>query len=152
MALAISHIIIQKTVSFSCFSGIAHGTVSGQVTDNGTNTFPTHITVNSNLGSGSFNIDLKGNETIKEKIQGIDVEITVSDWKVDQSTLSFHLKAVAKKKVLFTLSCTVVDESFKGNRHNAQVANERLIALNNQLETFAKSQQKSNPSLTEISC
>lgn len=130
--------IINKTVPFSCFFGAAKGTISGEVYDQGSNVFPAHITVDSNLGSGSFDIDLQGNEVIKEEIHGVKVKITISDWNVNENGLSFHLKAVATKTIVFSISCTVVDETFSGGRHHAEAFNLLMASFNKKLEALSQ--------------
>lgn len=127
-------LIISKTIKFSCFLGAVHGTIRGEVFDQGTSVFPAHITAESNLGGGSFDIDLKGNEEITEKIEGATIKITISDWQVSASKLSFHIKAVAKKGFL---SCTIVDETFSGSRHNAEAFKLLMASFDKKLEALA---------------
>jgi hypothetical protein len=127
-------LIIHKQVSFSCFLGAVHGTITGDVSDDGSEVFPVRITAQTNLGSGSFDLKINGNETIDEELQGAKVEVTISQWQCDQETLSFHVKAVAKKAFL---SCNILDESFRGSRHNAETLTNVLADLDMKLKSLS---------------
>ena len=127
-------LIIHKEVSFSCFLGAVHGTITGDVYDDGSDVFPVHITAQTNLGAASFNFDIQGNQTIKEEPHGVKVEITISQWQCDQETLSFHVKAVASK---YFASCTIIDETFRGSRHNAETFANRLEELEKRLKSLS---------------
>ena len=131
-------IIINKTVDFNCFLGAAKGSIRGEIYDQGSNIFPSHITVDSNLGSGSFELNLQGNQVINEEIQGVSIEITISEWQANEQILSFHLKAVAKKTIVFPVSCTVINETFRGSRHNSEAFNLLIASFNKQLESLSK--------------
>ena len=108
--------IIYKRVSFKCFVGFVKGTIEFSVYDNGSTTFPALATIETNLGSGSVSLDLSGNQTIKKSAAGVDVTVEISKWTVSNESLSFHVKASGKKGIF---SCTVFDETLKGDRHSA---------------------------------
>lgn len=127
-------LIIHKQVSFSCFLGAVNGTITGDVYDDGSEVFPVRITAQTNLGSGSFDIEIKGNETIQEEFKGAKVEVIISQWQCNQETLSFHVKAVAKKSFF---SCTILDESFRGSRHNAETLANVLADLDMKLKSLS---------------
>ncbi len=123
-------IIIHKTTSFSCFGGLIRGQLEGDIYDKGNDVFPVHMTARTNLGDGSIDFELKGNETITEEIQGITIKVDITQWKVDEKSLSFHVKGVAKK--LF-FSCTIIDETFKGNRYDTEAFSLLMVDLNKKL-------------------
>lgn len=111
-------IIISEKVTFSCFLGFVSGTIEAIVNDQGTTEFPTVINVSTNLGGGSVPLLLKGNETIHKNVSGIDINVTISKWNCSTEKLSFHVKAVGTKTILVPVSCTVIDKTFSGERHN----------------------------------
>ncbi len=119
-------IIIDEKTNFSCFMGFVKGTIELLVYDNGSDQFPSMATVNTNLGSGSISLTLSKNETIKKSISGIDINVTISDWKCTVQDLSFHVKAEAKKGLF---SCTVFDRTLNGKRHNVALFEEQMTEL-----------------------
>jgi hypothetical protein len=131
-------IIINKTVNFNCFLGAARGSITGEIYDQGSDVFPAHITVDSNLGAGSFELNLQGNQVIKEDVQGVKIEVTVSEWEATENILRFHLKAVATKKIVFPVSCTVIDTTFSGARHNSEAFTFLLSSFNKKLEALSE--------------
>lgn len=126
--------IIYKKVNFSCFVGLVHGTIDAAVYDQGTKEFPTIITVDTNWGAGSISHSLTGNEQIKKEVNGINVEVNISNWKCDENELSFHVKGVGKKSIF---SCTVIDENFRGVRLNAERYARAKAALISKIEAMA---------------
>lgn len=127
--------IINDKTNFSCFLGFAKGTIEAAVYDNGTDQFPTHIDVDSNLGSGGISLTLKGNETINKEFSGVKLTVTISNWQVSASQLSFHVKAEAKKGIF---GCKVFDRTLKGQRHNKAMFEQNLA------ETLAKAEKTKN--------
>ena len=119
-------IIIDEKTSFSCFLGFVKGTIELLVHDNGSDQFPSVATVNTNLGSGSTSFTLSKNETIKKSINGIDITVTISDWKCTAQDLSFHVKAEAKKGFF---SCTVFNRTLNGKRHDDSLFKEQMAEL-----------------------
>ncbi len=125
--------IIYEKVSFSCFLGFVKGTIEVSVYDKGTSEFPLLGTVETNLGSGTISYTLKGNEIIKKSASGITIEVTISEWKCTPQVLSFHVKAVGKKGLF---SCTVIDRTVKGDRHNKKSHEELIRATFLKLEAL----------------
>ncbi|MFA9372041.1 MAG: hypothetical protein ACERIH_10065 [Labilibaculum antarcticum] len=124
-------IIISENIHFSCFGGVAKGDLNIDVHDNGTNEFPTTVKANTNLGSGTVSMVLKGNEKITKKISGVEIIVEVSKWTCSKSELSFHLKVKAKKSIL---SCTIVDKTLKGERYDNKKFETKLAQLVKEVE------------------
>jgi len=108
-------VIINEDTHFSCFGGIAKGDLIINVHDNGTNEFPTTVKAQTNLGSGTISIVLKGNEKITKKISGVEIIVEVSKWTCTNNELSFHVQAKAKKSFF---SCTPINKTLKGERYD----------------------------------
>tara|TARA_R110001583_G_scaffold24456_2_gene89153 strand:+ start:3342 stop:3755 length:414 start_codon:yes stop_codon:yes gene_type:complete len=125
-------IIISDDIHFSCFGGIAKGNIIIDVHDQGIEEFPTTVKANTNLGSGTVSIVLKGNEKLKKKVSGIEIQVEVSKWECSENELSFHLKAKAKKSFL---SCTIVDKTLKGERYNNEKFEVKLAQLVKEAES-----------------
>ncbi|MBN8563990.1 MULTISPECIES: hypothetical protein [unclassified Leptolyngbya] len=129
-------VIHKEDVPFSCF-GMINGTVDVIVSDPQTGcTFPVLLIAHTNLGSGSIPIDISGNGTIHKKIFGFDVDITVSNWHCDQSTVSCHVKAVVK---VVLASCQVLDKDFTIPRHNSETLAAAIADLHTRLEASSAS-------------
>jgi len=105
--------IIEKEKAFS-FLGI-NGTINLEVCDNGRDEFPSLVTVKSNIGNGSLDLVLKGNESQEKVVKGITIMVQISEWHCTPERLSFHVKATAKYGFL---SITIFDETLSGQRHN----------------------------------
>lgn len=123
--------IINERVSFSCFWGVVKGSIEFSVYDNGSQVFPSIATIETNLGSGSVNLDLSGNETIKKSAAGVDVTVEITNWSVSSSELSFHVKASGKKGIL---GCTVFNQTLRGARHNSADLEDKMNAMFAKLE------------------
>ncbi len=130
-------LIIQEKVAFDVFA-IIRGTVEASVYDNGSNEFPTHVKVETNVGGGGMNLTLSGNQVIKKEVSGISVTVTISKWQLTEQELSFHVKGVAQKSFF---KKTIIDRSLRGNRRNKVVFEELLASTHEQLEAAAKSEQ-----------
>ncbi|BDS15598.1 hypothetical protein [Aureispira anguillae] len=128
--------IINDKTNFSCFLGFVKGTIEATVYDNGTDQFPTHINVDSNLGSGGITLTLEGNQTINKEFSGVKIIVTISNWSVSPSQLSFHVKAEAKKGIF---SCQVFDRTLKGRRHNKAMFEQTLADTLNKAEAAKNS-------------
>lgn len=118
--------IIEEKTNFSCFLGFVKGTIELSVYDNGSDQFPTIATVNTNLGGGSISLTLSKNETIKKSVSGIDINVSISNWKCTKQELSFHVKAVSKKGFA---SCNVFDRTLSGQRHDPALFKEQMSEL-----------------------
>ena len=125
-------VIISDSTDFKCFAGFVWGTVTSYVHDNGTSKFPTHINVKTSLGGGGLDVTLTGNEVIKKSVMGIDITVTISEWKCTPSNLSFHVTGLAKKFIWpVEWKCKPIDKKLSGKRHDPKES-ERIIteALN----------------------
>ncbi|RZT91827.1 hypothetical protein EV201_3045 [Ancylomarina subtilis] len=125
-------IIISDNIHFSCFGGVAKGNIIIDVHDKGTTEFPTTVKADTNLGSGTVSIVLKGNEKITKKVSGVEIQVEVSKWNCTPTELSFHLKAKAKKSFL---SCTIVDKTLRGARYDNQKFEAKLTQVVKEAES-----------------
>lgn len=125
-------IIIDDKFKFKCPLNVVHGTIELVVYDNKTDEFPAVVKADTNMGSGSISISLKGNETIKKSISGINAEVQISKWQCNNEELSFHIKAQAKKGFI---KCTICDRTFKGDRHNEAIFAEQMSDILKKVET-----------------
>lgn len=108
-------VLIRHKADFSCFLGVAKGTLEATIYNpESGSTFPAKVGAKTNLGAGEAQIELSGNKTLKRTIDGVDLEVVISQWKCTEKELSFHVKATVQKG----LSCTVLNTTLSGERQN----------------------------------